>query len=236
MPLVMYSQPGRQKSAIICGENIWRWRMYNYLQDGNHDIFDKWLDKSIQYLATKDDNKQFRVSTSSNVIQANERLEVFAELYNEAFEPINTPEASCEIIADDGTTYPFTFSKTGTRYNLNAGFLPPGNYTAIGKTTYNQKQFVDSASFSVKEVQLETAVTVANHRLMFKLASETGGSMFYANQLDLLADELLNEESAKPILLERISTRSILNLQWLLYLIILLLAVEWFIRKWSGGY
>ncbi|HCK21360.1 MAG TPA: hypothetical protein DHW15_04130 [Bacteroidetes bacterium] len=60
--------------------------------------------------------------------------------------------------------------------------------------------------------------------------------MYYPDQLDSMATALLNSPYATPVLEERIRTRSVLNLGWILFCIVGLLAIEWFLRKWSGGY
>lgn len=235
-PLMSFSQPGGRKMAMICGENLWKWRMHDFLLNNNHKTFDELVSKTVQYLATKDDQKQFRVSVAKNVFTDNEKVWLDAELYNESFELINSSEASCIIKNAEGKEYPYTFSKSGKRYILDAGYLPTGTYTVQGKTSYNNKELRDNAAFHVVAVQLETAITVADHNLMNRLATDHGGYMFYSNQLDVLADTLLQSVYAKPTLNEKIETRSVINLVWILLLIVTLVSVEWFIRKWSGGY
>ena len=46
----------------------------------------------------------------------------------------------------------------------------------------------------------------------------------------------LNKEDIKPTLFESFKTRSIINLKWIFFLILGLLSVEWFARKFYGGY
>lgn len=234
-PLWLFSQPGTRKTSVVCGENLWKWRLHDYLENGDHAQFDELIGKTIQYLATKEEEQQFRVSASRNVFREVEPVRLDAELYNEAYELINEPDVACVIRGEDGNEYPFTFSRSGQRYTLDAGYLPPGRYTVQGTTRYNDKPLQDEAAFSVVAVQLETSNTVADHQLLYKLASDHGGQMFRPDQLNALADSLLQSAWAKPTLREKIQTRSVINLRWLLFLIIGLLAVEWFVRKWSGG-
>ncbi|KRP13203.1 MAG: hypothetical protein ABR95_13955 [Sphingobacteriales bacterium BACL12 MAG-120813-bin55] len=236
MPLMVYSQPGNRKMAVTCGENIWRWRLYDYLDNTSHDVFNSWISKTVQYLASKDDSKQFRVQTANAVYNTSEQVMLEAELYNEIYERINTPEATCTITDGEGNAYPYTFTRTGNRYTLNAGLLPEGDYQVNAMVTYNNKQLTDQTAFSIVAIDLETSQTVANHNLLYRLASAAGGSMYYPDQLDSMATALLNSPYATPVLEERIRTRSVLNLGWILFCIVGLLAIEWFLRKWSGGY
>ncbi len=235
-PLMVYSQPGERKTVVLCAENIWRWRIYDYIEHDSHRIFDDWIGKTVQYLATKEDNKQFRVLSRRPVYNSNERIGITAELYNETYEPINTPEASCVIVSEDGSEYPFGFTRTGSYYSLDAGFLPPGDYRVFGEASYNNRILKDTTRFSVKAVQFESANMIADHNMLYRLADGTGGRMFYPDQWEQLTDELLQEDKARPLLLERVRTLSVINLQWILFLLIGLLGVEWFVRKLSGGY
>ena len=60
-PLVMFSHTADRKIGIIAGENIWRWRISDFIQQSNHEAFDLWIDKMAQYLSTKEDKSFFRV-------------------------------------------------------------------------------------------------------------------------------------------------------------------------------
>lgn len=235
-PLMVYSQPGERKTAVLCAENIWRWRIYDYIEHDSHRLFDDWIGKTVQYLATKEDNKQFRVLSRRPVYDSNERIGITAELYNETYEPINTPEATCVIVSENGSQYPFGFTRTGSYYSLDAGFLPPGDYSVFAEVSYNKRILKDTTRFSVKAVQFESANLIADHNMLYQLADGTGGRMAYPDQWEQLTDELLEEDRARPLLIERVRTLSVINLQWILFLLVGLLGIEWFVRKWSGGY
>jgi hypothetical protein len=63
------------------------------------------------------------------------------------------------------------------------------------------------------------------------MAKRTGGKLFYPNDLENLQKELLNNETIKPITYSQKSASPLIELGWLIALIIVLLALEWFLRK-----
>lgn len=235
-PLFLFSLPGREKTAVLCGENIWRWRLYDYILNGDHGATDGLISKTVQYLAVKNDKKPFRVSQSRQVYNETERIVLDAELYNDSYELINTPDATITITDEQGKDFPFQFSKTGKSYTLNAGYFPAGSYTFKAQTNFNGKSYTDAGAFSVLPVRLETINTTADHRLLNQIATQTGGIMVGEQDMLALADTIRNSAAAKPIMREVIRTQSVINLQWIFGILLAFLAVEWFVRKYMGGY
>ena len=235
-PLLVYSLPGSEKYAILLGENIWKWRLYDYVLNTNQDATNELVSKTIQYLVAKSDKKQFRVSQSKNVLNESESVILDGELYNDSYELVNEPDATVIIKNEEGKDFPFQFSKTTKSYTLEAGYFPSGNYTYEAKVVYNGKENKDNGAFSISPIRLETINTTANHALLNQLAVQSGGQMVYADQLEKLITSIEQSSSAKPVLRETIKTQSIINLKWIFFLILALLGVEWFVRKFNGGY
>jgi len=66
------------------------------------------------------------------------------------------------------------------------------------------------------------------------LASQTQGKLHYPNQVDALINTLLENENYKAIQKEIIAKTPLIDWVWLLVLIVISLASEWFIRKYNG--
>ncbi len=235
-PLLIFSLSGSAKTAVLCGENIWKWRMYDFVLNNNQDAINELISKTLQYLSTKNDKKQFRVNQSRSVLNENEAVVLDAELYNDSYELINEPDATLTIKSEDGKDYPFQFSKNNKSYLLQAGFFPEGNYTYEGKAVYNGKEFKDNGAFTISPVRLESINTTADHRILNQMAVESGGKMFGENEIANIAEQIKQQAGAKPVMREIVKTQSIINLKWIFFLLIGLLGMEWFIRKFNGSY
>jgi len=76
----------------------------------------------------------------------------------------------------------------------------------------------------------------ANHALLRQVAQETGGKMFYKNQWSDLATNLLDLPNSASIAKTNHRYRDLISQKWLFFVLFFLLSLEWFARRWSGGY
>ncbi|MBK8388017.1 MAG: hypothetical protein IPL23_01455 [Saprospiraceae bacterium] len=93
------------------GEGIWKWRMQDMIDFKNADLSGELINKTIQYLSVKDDKRKFRVNTSKNLYKENETVLFDAQLYNDAFEMINTPDVQLTLNNQAGKSLNTYFQK-----------------------------------------------------------------------------------------------------------------------------
>lgn len=172
----------------------------------------------------------------SRILSENESVIFHAELLNESNQLINDPDVSIQLKDEAGKDYPFLFSKQSNSYSLDAGFLPEGRYSWRAAVTYNNKELTASGAFSVTPVQLEQVNLRADHQLLYLLSEKTGGKLFYPPQLNELEQELQKKENIKPVIYSTNRTEPLINLRWLLIPLLILMTLEWGIRKFNGGY
>ncbi|MCW3127707.1 MAG: hypothetical protein JWO03_3365 [Bacteroidetes bacterium] len=235
-PLWMFADQLDSKIGIIAGEGVWRWRLYDYMQNKNFDAFNEVMNKTVQYLAVKGDKRPFRVNLPKNIFQDNEAVTFDAQLYNANYEMVNGPDVDLKIKSADGKEYPFKFNKTDNYYTLSAGFLPVGSYSYSASVKLGANAYKADGNFSIAPLQLEELRTVADHKVMYQLAAEHSGQMYHANDFEKIADEILAKNALKPILYDTFLTESAINLKWIFFLVLILLSAEWFMRKYLGGY
>ena len=235
-PLWLFADELDSKIGIIAGEGLWRWKFYDYMQNKNFEAFDEIVNKSVQYLAVKGDKRPFQVTLPKNIFQDNEAITFEAQLYNANYEMVNTPDVDLKIKSEDGKEYPFKINKTDNYYTLNAGFLSVGNYSYLASTKLGTNAYKAEGKFSISALQLEELRTVADHKVMYKLASQHHGQMYHANDFEKIADDIQAKNQLKPILYDTFLTESAINLKWIFFLILILLSAEWFLRKYLGGY
>jgi hypothetical protein len=235
-PLWLFNETGNEKLGVICGEGLWRWRLYDYLINKNQDATNELISKTVQYLSVKADKRPFRVNLPKNIFQDNEAITFDAQLYNANYELINSADVEMKIKGEEGKGYEYTFNKTENAYNLNAGFLPVGNYIYNASVKFGNATYTSNGKFSVSPLQLEEMRTRADHQVLYQLATQHNGSMHYLNDLEKIADEIDSKNQLKPILYDTFMTESAINLKWIFFLLLTLISAEWFIRKYLGGY
>jgi hypothetical protein len=234
-PLVVFNTVGNRKFEIICGEGLWQWYLGNYQEKQNHEVFNEFISKSIQYVASKDNKSLFRVNCN-NVYEESEEIEFDAELYNESYELINDKEVSISISNSKGKQFNFAFIASGNSYQLNAGNFPPDNYTFTATANSGGKTFSFAGKFIVKALFSELTQTVANHQLLNQISNKTQGKLYYPKQVEQLVDELLNSDKIKPVVFNQKQLNDAIQLKWILILLLSLLSIEWFLRKYFGSY
>jgi len=234
-PLIMFNDANGAKTGVVSGVGLWSWKVYDYVNTQNHDAFNEIVDKMAQYLVAKNDKSPFRVRHNA-VFAENAPVEFSAELYNESHELVNTPDVKLTIKGSGDTTYDAQFSKQNNAYYLNMGELPAGTYTWTAKTQLGTKSYEKSGSFSVQEIFVETANLVANHDLLRSIAQTSGGKYFNRSEMENVVKEIKANDNIKPVASYQKKYSMLLNSPWYLAAIVLLLGIEWFLRKWHGGY
>jgi hypothetical protein len=235
-PLWLMSDAGDIKVGVIAGEGLWRWRVYDYYFNKNHQATNELINKTIQFLSVKADKRPFRVNLPKSIFQDNEAVTFDTQLYNASYELINTPAVELKIQGEDGKAYNFKFNKTERAYELNAGFLPVGSYTYTATTQLANNNLSVSGKFSVSPLQLEEMRTQADYKVLYQLATQHNGNMYTLGSIAKIADDIAAKNQLKPVLYDTFQTESAINLRWIFFLLLALISAEWGIRKYLGGY
>jgi hypothetical protein len=234
-PLVSFYSNQGHRGCYVAGEGLWRWRMYAYRVKKSHRPFDTFVSQWVQYLTASDDRSRFRVTTRSHFTESMP-VSFTAELYDAAYNPVTDPEISLDISSSEGTNYQYTFTRKERLYSLDAGRLPVGEYRYKAHVALGSERFQVSGRFVVAPVHLESTITRADHVLLRTLSSQTGGISVPVEQLRQVTDHIRNRNDIKPVSHLREKFSDLTGIFWILALILLLLAAEWFVRKWAGSY
>src|SRR5690606_19893701 len=116
----------------------------------------------------------------------------------------------------------------------NTGFLPDGEYSFSAKTNYGGKRLESSGNFIVEKTTQELQQTTANHQALYNMSSVSGGEMVYPNNISSLTDHINQNEKVKTISYQDKSYEEPINIKWIFFLLILILSLEWFLRKRNG--
>ncbi len=235
-PLLAVGETNGLRTGVFVGEGVWKWRLFDFMQHENHDLFDELFGKTVQYLSLKEDKRKFRVALDKNIFEENEPVQLAAELYNDNFELVNDPDVALAVRNREGKEYTFNFNKLGKGYSLNAGILPVGNYTYRASTNWNGQSLTFDGQFSVRPIELELFDPTANHAVLRQLSQKFGGEFLGQDGLASVADLIKKKETVKPVIYQTTRTRSVINLKWLFAFLAALLAAEWFMRRYFGAY
>lgn len=235
-PLVVFEDKNGKRTGVFVGEGLWKWKMQDMVDFEDNRFVNELISKSIQYLSVKDDKRKFRVNNSKNIYRENEPVLLDAQLYNDAFEMINTPEVFITIKNNKGDEYKYNFSKVNNYYVLNPGTMSPGSYTYAASTSFDGKAHTATGRFSVENIQLELNNLTAQHATLKALSEQNGGKYYHHSDFSSLADVILGNDKIKPTLYSSIRTQMLLEKKWFFFLLLFILGFEWFLRRYFGSY
>lgn len=230
-PIILIDEANGRKLAFITAEGYWKWKLYDYANARNNEAFDELFSKLTQYLVLQEDKSKFRIDYKKQFAE-NSNIYFEASLYNESYELINDKEISLVIQNEKGDEFDYEFSKSLERYNLNVGVLDLGKYTFLAKVKGGK--LIRKGSFDVRAIQLEQLYTVANHKLLFQLANISGGKLFYPNQLDKIITAIKKSKNNFISVSSKEKLKGMINIPLVLLILLILISLEWFLRKYNG--
>ena len=124
-PLWAVREGDARRVAVTLGEGLWRWRMQDLVRhDGESVAFDELVNRTLQYLSSRDDVKRLRVRVPER-LDEDLRCEWVAEVYDASLSPTVDVEVTLELTKQNGqpTVHRFVENPRGTDFNLDLGML-----------------------------------------------------------------------------------------------------------------
>ncbi len=220
------------REAVLFGEGIWRWRAQSYLDSKKFNSFDEFFGKLVQYLASN--KRKSRLNTiAESFYYGNASIIVKAEYFTKNYE--FDRRGNLRIIlknkeTEASQTIPMLL-KNNT-YDVDLSNLQAGNYDYT--VTVLGENITHSGSFAILEYNVEQQFLNADVTKLRHVATNTKGKAYYLNQKDSIINELLEDKRYQAIQKNKENVVSLLDWKFLLTILLLLLTVEWFVRKYNG--
>lgn len=235
-PLLTVAQTERGRLMALLGEGSWRWRQVGYLRTGSHERFDDMVGQLVQYLTSDPGIDRFRVD-GPRLLDEDQRLTFQARVYDATLQPMAGADIALTLRDSTGTAFDFRFSATaGTGYALDAGRLAKGAYSWTASTELAGEAFSRSGTVDIRGIQLERSGRPAQHDRLRRLAASTGGNLYTATELDDLTTRLAASDRFLPELTFTERLQDLISWRVLLWILLALLSLEWFARRWAGTY
>ena len=231
-PLLAYAENQGKRSAFLLGENIWKWRLQSHLDSQSFAKFDVFMDKTIQYLASSSSKKSLVVNHES-FYNSGDAIEITAQYFNKNYD--FDENARLTIIVTNTETKQiknYDLLKGNSFYKVNLDGLSSGTYTFSVKEQNSNTSY--SSSFEILDFDREKQFVNPDLGKLKQLATQTGGAIYFPDQVDVLIKSLLENNTYKAIEKSTTTRSPLIDWTLLLILIVSLLATEWFIRKYNG--
>ncbi|GAA4773351.1 MULTISPECIES: hypothetical protein [Flavobacterium] len=231
-PLLAFTENGVNRNAYLFGENIWKWRMESYLREKSFDKFDVFFDKIIQYLASNTKKKNLVVN-HENFYNSGETITISAQYFNKNYEFDENAQLTIQLKnKENNTAKVYDFVKGTNDYSVGFDDLPSGNYSFTVKEKQSGAQH--AGTFHIIDFDTEKQFVNADISRLKQLAENTQGKTYFTDQIQDLIKFLENTDIYKPIQKEVVKKSPLIDWMWGLILLAILLATEWFTRKYNG--
>ncbi len=234
-PLLFTMEQNDQKIAVLAGENIWKWRMNEYQETEKTASFDELFSKLLQYLSTRDDRRRFRCFPLQLEFTSDGPAVMESQVYNDLFEPVFGNTIDLELRDEQGKAiaYRYVIGPGNNRYRI--GGLKEGVYRYRASTAIKGKKEEVRGEFLMTEQNQESQNLTADFSLLRKLSESSGGKFYPLVSLDRLPGDLSSLETRSVIHSEE-SFHPLINLKIVFFVLLLLVSLEWFLRKYLGAY
>lgn len=232
-PLIVSRNFGSKRSVVLIGKDFWKWKLQT--ANKNLSLFDNFIMSSTRWLNAPDDQKKVRIKTSKKIYSSGELVEFTAQVYDESFNPVSEAEVKVKINGQNTKNELVLNSLGAGLYEGSILLNNNGDYNFNGDAIFNSKLLgKDNGVFNIGDIDLEMIDTRMNYEFLYSLSNQTKGIFYSPDEINSLIIKLneLNQSASK----EKLTTSEIRlwSDEWLLVVLVLLFALEWFLRKRSG--
>ncbi|QKG58838.1 VWA domain-containing protein [Hymenobacter sp. BRD128] len=223
------------RAATLVAENTWQWRLEEAIAyDDRPEAYDRLISRTLQLLTQNANKKRLDVYPTQDVFGTQDDVTLSAETYNAVFERIYDQKITLTLTDSARRERTITFANAADGSPLHLGPLPAGLYRYQARASLGGQAQQASGELLVQNQPLEAQESKADHRLLAQLSRRSGGRLYYPSQLDKLAQDLV-AKNFKPVLSSEEDLKDLINLKWLFFALLTLLAAEWALRKYQGG-
>jgi hypothetical protein len=235
-PLMVFnSDLSGNKTAVIAGEGIWLWRIYDFKQNSNHYIFNELINNTVQFLTLKETKDRLMIH-NDHIFTETQAVTFKAEVYDKDYKTLNNCLIQLKITDSEKNEYMNIFENKSNYYSLTTKKFPEGDYFWIAETTVNGEKYKKEGMFMVVAQNMEYDNLTANHNILNKMSKNSGGKLFYPDQTNELLQTIKTNENIVPVAYSEKKSNNMINFKLIFFLLLLMLSSEWFLRKFFGAY
>jgi hypothetical protein len=231
-PLLAFSENQGKRSAYLLGENSWKWRLQSHVDTKSYEKFDTFIDKTIQYLASNASKKAL-VVTHDGFYNSGDAIEIYAQYFNKNYEFDDKANLNITLVnRKSKAKKTYDLLKSNTDFKVNLDGLEVGKYDFIVRELNSNSVY--KGAFEILDFDIEKQFVNPDLAKLTQLANQTKGQLLFPDKVDLLIKLLLENDEYKSIQKSIIKKTPLIDWAWLLIILIISLASEWFIRKYNG--
>ncbi len=228
--LSVFNEDGR-KSALLLAQDIWKWKLQS--NEGNLH-FNLFITNLARFLSMDESAELIRITPSRRIYSSGERVFFTGEAADETLSPVEDAEIIITV-ASEGRTSSLTMDSEGNgNYSGYFDNPLPGEYTYKATVKYGNAVKTKTGKFFVSATDAEAVNPVLDKNMLKSVAAKSKAGYYDIGNTsglqEILRKTAVESEYIKtteyPVLLRDIGK--------LMAIVILLLSIEWILRKRTG--
>ncbi len=240
-PLILTRVFQNQKSIAVLASGLYRWKLLGYageISKGNQeaiDLYQVFIQNSMRWLSVDQNNKSITIKTTKRNYTTGEKVGVVAQVYDAAYSPIDDAKVSVKISSKNQKRDVILNSMGNGRYYADVEGMPEGDYSFSGEVFKGANKLgEDKGRFSIGELALEYQNLSMNAPLLRDMAYRSGGKFYVPDNCTSILDDIKKHKTFVDRSITVRNEYALWSLAWVLGLVLLLLTIEWTIRKRLG--
>jgi hypothetical protein len=230
-PLLVSKNFGNGRVLAFAADSTWRWPLHDFAVE--HKRFWRQI---ILWLAKKDDSQEGSVwvKLDQRRFAPGQRVDFTAGAREATGDPLKDGELKAEVVLPENSRRPLSLVKQEDRYSGSyRDTQMPGDYVVEIKAFQKDKEYGSARGrFSVPDQDLELDNATADVDTMRNLAALTDGKSYAPEDLPELIRELTEQTTQFEI--PNPTDKTIWITSSLFSLLVVLLTIEWYLRKRWG--
>ena len=231
-PLLAFWNSETSNEAVLFAEGFWKWRMQDYKNDESFENFDTLFGKIIQYLSSKKERQRL-IANYETVYYSNNSIKITATYFNKNYEFDAKGKLTISVFDNNkkiNKKIPMVFK--GQLYEADLSDLPANQYNF--DITVDGTNLIKKGKFSILDFDIEKQFFRPNIESLNALTETNNAALYYKDQVTELVSNLLTDDNFKPIQKYKKDIIPLISWKYLLGLLLFLLGIEWFLRKYNG--
>jgi len=175
-------------------------------------------------------NKRVQLQTDRTAYQAHDRMQIFATVVNEAYEPVQSQNYTVyvERAGEPDKTVAVKLDVVPQKAGFFQGaYIPEDDGRYLIRPSNEEVASANKLEVEVSTIPIEQREPAMQERVLKELAQISGGRYFAIKELPQLPKALKKEERSTTVRMEK----ELFDLPVVFVLIVLLGGAEWFIRR-----
>ncbi len=233
-PALVYHEVDGGRVALMCAGPLWRWK---FLSE-NNSVYEDLLSRILDVLSRGGKTERFVLKSKRNVYDSGETAVLTAEIFNEKMQPVTGAPVRVEVsrVGENGEVPLdiFAMRREGSdnpRFEVSLPAFSPGHYRIRGQADLPGRTLSSQpVDISISNVSVEFKRVVRDRSNLVSVARQSGGTYTDARTVAELGERIALEPRVTEWTAEIPLRTSVV----LFAIILVLLSVEWIIRKRAG--